>query len=179
VGDTFSSYSGDWHQDIAHKHLLPGPQQTLTEALRQTFQASVLDLAVKLDVEEAGGFTYLDNTLLQWTQESGQHTHDSPSIPVITFGSAAGKLKTGLYVDYRNQTTRGQIVQYGKWYEYAGLTYTRWLATALQVMGLGRAEFERGAVAGYGNPFVSDVYKPCYVDGVLASAGQLLPLLAA
>jgi len=179
VGDTFSSFSGDWHQDIAHKHLLPGPQQTLTEALRQTFQASVLDLAVKLDVEEAGGFTYLDNTLVQWTQESGQHTHDSPSIPVVTFGAAAGKLKTGLYVDYRKQTMPGRIVQYGSWYEYAGLTYNRWLATALQAMGLGRAEFERTGVPGYGNPFVSDVYKPCYVTGVLASAGDVLPVVGA
>jgi hypothetical protein len=70
-------------------------------------------------------------------------------------------------------------VQYGSWYEYAGLTYNRWLATALQAMGLGRAEFERTGVPGYGNPFVSDVYKPCYVTGVLASAGDVLPLVGA
>jgi Protein of unknown function (DUF1552) len=179
VADTFSPFSGDWHQEVAHKHGLPGPQAILTEALRLTFQASVLDLAVKLDVEEAGGFTYLDNTLLQWTQESGQHTHDSPSIPVITFGSAAGRLKTGLYVDYRRQTTEGRIVQYGRWFEYAGLPYNRWLATTLQAMGVGPAEWERGGVPGYGNPYVGEAYKPCYLAGVMASAGQMMPLLSA
>jgi hypothetical protein len=49
----------------------------------------------------------------------------------------------------------------------------------LQTMGLGRSDFERNGVPGYGNPFVADAYKPCYVPGVLSGAGELLPLLRA
>jgi hypothetical protein len=179
IDDTFSSYVGDWHQDIAHKHTLPMPQQTLTDALRLAFQASILDLAAKLDVEEAPGTSYLDNSLLQWSQESGQYTHDSPSIPVITFGSAAGFFKTGLYLDYRNQTTFGRLVYYGKSNEYTGLTYSRWLGTVLQAMGLPPGEYERGGARGYGNPYVSPEYMKAYLPGVLASAGEVLPVIKA
>jgi hypothetical protein len=177
VGDTFSSFSGDWHQDVAHKYASAMPQQLLVDALRLTFQGAILDLAAKLDVDEAPGQTYLDNTLVQWSQESGQHTHDSPSIPVVTFGGAAGFLKTGLFVDYRNQTTKGKLTVFGESYEYTGLTYNRWLATALQAMRVGRAEFERPGVPGYANPFVAPAYKAAYVPGALAAAGEVAPLL--
>jgi hypothetical protein len=179
VNDTFSSYVGDWHQDIAHKHTTPAAQQALLDANRLAFQASILDLAAKLDVEESPGVTYLDNSLLQWTQESGQMTHDSPSIPVITFGGAAGALRTGLYVDYRNQTPAGRLVYYGKSNDFTGLTYGRWLGTVLQLLGLPRAEYERNGARGYGNPYVSAEYMKAYLPGVLASAGDPLPLLGA
>jgi hypothetical protein len=177
IGDTFSSYVGDWHQDIAHKHTLPMPQQTLVDALRLAFQASILDLAARLDVEEAPGVTYLDNSLLQWSQESGQITHDSPSIPVVTFGSAGGYFKTGRHVDYRNQTPFGRLVFYGKSNEYSGLTYGRWLGTVLQAMGLPRSEFERDGNRGYGHPYVAPEYMKAYHTGILASAGEPLPLV--
>jgi hypothetical protein len=177
VADTFSSFTGDWHQDVAHKHALPEAQKTLVDALRLSFESSILDLASKLDVDEGGGATYLDNSLLQWTQESGQNTHDSPSIPVVTFGSAAGAMKTGMYVDYRNQVP-GSRMTFGKLIEYAGLTYNRWLGSVLQLMGVPRAEFEKGA-PGYGNPFVGSGYKSKYVAGVVESAGEIAPLLKA
>ena len=56
----------------------------------------------------------LDNSYLTWTQESGESTHNSRSIPVITFGSGAGFYKTGVYADYRyydgsTTTTPGRI----------------------------------------------------------------------
>jgi hypothetical protein len=178
VGDTFSSVSGDWHQDVAHKHTLPDAQRTLVSALALTFRDVMVDLAAKLDVDEAPGTTYLDNTLIQWTQESGQNTHDSPSIPVVTFGGAAGFLRTGLYVDYRNQAPSSRLT-FGKLVEHAGLTYNRWLATALQAMGVPRQEFERNGVPGYGNPYVAAKYKAAYVSGVLESAGEPVPLLPA
>ncbi len=178
ASDTFSSYSGDWHQEVAHKHIVASQQQILFEALKLTFEATLLDLALKLDVEEFPGATYLDNSLVQWTQECGQETHDASSIPVVTVGGAAGALKTGLFVDYRNLATAGRATPYpNKAKEYAGLTYNRWLATALQSMGVGRAEFERPGVAGYGNPLVTGYYKTSFVKGVLESAGDMLPVI--
>jgi hypothetical protein len=178
VGDTFSSFSGDWHQDVAHKYSSAMPQQLLVDALRLTFQGAILDLAAKLDVEETPGQTYLDNALVQWTQESGQHTHDSPSIPVVTFGGAAGFLKTGMFIDYRN-LAKGKLTVFGESYEFTGLTYGRWLSTALQAMRVPRTEFERPGKPGYANPFVSPNFKPTYVAGVLDSAGEVAPLLKA
>jgi hypothetical protein len=179
VGDTFSSFSGDWHQDVAHKYSTATAQQLLVEALRLTFQASILDLAAKLDVEETPGQTYLDNTLVQWSQESGQHTHDSPSIPVVTFGGAAGYLKTGQFIDYRNMSPKGKLVVFGESYEQTGLTYGRWLSTALEAMRVPRTEFERAGKPGYANTFVSPNFKPTYVTGVLETAGDGAPLLKA
>jgi hypothetical protein len=178
VADTFSSTGGDWHQDVAHKHTLPEAQKTLVDALRLTFESVMLDLAAKLDVDEGGGSTYLDNTLIQWTQESGQNTHDSPSIPVITFGGAAGFLRTGLYVDYRNQVPASRMT-FGKLVEYAGLTYNRWLATALQAMGVPRGEFERSGTPGYAHPYVSNSYRSKYVPGVIEGASEIPPPLKA
>jgi hypothetical protein len=179
VGDTFSGFSGDWHQDVAHKFMTASAQQLLVDALRLTFASSMLDLAAKLDVEETPGATYLDNTLLQWTQESGQHTHDSPSIPIVTFGNAAGFLKTGLYVDYRNVTPRGKLTIFGESYEYTGLTYSRWLSTVLQAMRLPRTEFERASIPGYANPYLGAGYKTAYVAGLVDSASQVAPIIRA
>jgi hypothetical protein len=179
IDDTFSSFVGDWHQDVAHRHTMPPAQQLLVEGLRATFQSAVLDLAVKLDVEEAPGVTYLDNTLVMWSQESGVVTHDSPSIPVVTFGSAAGYFRTGQFVDYRRQTPEGRLMQSGKWYEYVGLTYNRWLGTVLQSMGLPRTEYERNGVGGYGNPYVAADFARAYHAGVVASAGEPLPIIKA
>ena len=177
IDEQFSSYVGDWHQDIAHKHTLPGPQQILMDGLQLTFEGAVMDLVVKLDVEESAGFTYLDNSLVQWTQESGQITHDSTSIPVVTFGAAAGALKTGLYVDYRNQTTAGRVLSFGQFVDHGGLTYNRWLATVLQTLGLPRTEYERPDSRGYGLTYVSPDFTRAYLPGVLASAGDKLPVV--
>jgi hypothetical protein len=178
VGDTFEAFGGDWHQDVAHKYATTG-EPLLVSGLRNTFEWVFLDLISKLDVEEVPGSTYLDSALVQWTQESGTATHDSASIPVVTAGSASGYFKTGLHVDYRNQTTRGRVVEYGDWHEYSGLTYNRWLATALSAMGVPRAEFERNGVPGYGHPFVSPSYAPTYVNGVLQSASDPVPIIKA
>jgi hypothetical protein len=178
IGDNFSNYGGSWHQDIAHQWGTPGPQQTLTEALRATFDATFLDLALKLDVPDATGVTYLDNTLMHWTQESGQGTHDNMSMPVVTAGSAAGYLNTGLYCDYRNQTKFSDF-PYDKegGPTFQGLLYRQWLATLLQAMGLTPSEYERAGVKGYADPFVDGGWAKRYVPGVLEAAGDVVPFV--
>jgi hypothetical protein len=65
----------------------------------------------------------------------------------------------------------------GRWTEYGGLTYNRWLATALQAMGLPPAEYERSGVRGYGNPFVAAEFSRAYHPGVLSTAGDPLPII--
>lgn len=179
IEDTFSSYSGDWHQGVAH-HCLDTGQTPLTEALRLGFQGAFLDLMIKLDVEEAQGKTYLDNTLMAWTQESGIETHDGYGIPIVTAGGAAGFLKTGVYADYRNLSNLGKIIEHQKWWGYyTGLTLNRWFATALQAMRIPPSEFERGGARGYAHPFIAPDHVKFFVPGVLSSASEVLPLLKA
>lgn len=153
VDPIFSDYVGDWHQSIAHHASDPDgvAQKTLYESYQRVFENVLVDLAAKLDVEDGTGMTYLDNTLLAWTQECGNFTHESASVPVITFGSAGGFLKTGNYADYRNL---GVVADNGTGNpgdekSYPGLLWHQWLGTALQAMGIPKAEYESGGTGGY------------------------------
>src|SRR5687768_15032081 len=80
----FVDFTGDWHSDVAHYWLDAGKQDLLARSYQRIFEAVFLDLAARLDVEEADGHSYLDNTLLVWSQESGMSTHDPLSIPIVT-----------------------------------------------------------------------------------------------
>jgi hypothetical protein len=158
-GDTsaFSDYTGsDWHHDVAHQWYLSQPQGWLAQSYQAVFEQVFVYLAAKLDqMDDGNGKTVLDNTLLVWSQESGMETHTSTGVPVVTFGSAAGYLKTGLYCDYRNDTP-SLAIAYAKdapsgttldpaltsYVTYPGLLYEHWLATAVQSMGVPPSEFE-------------------------------------
>ncbi|NOU30089.1 MAG: DUF1552 domain-containing protein [Polyangiaceae bacterium] len=98
--EALGQYSGDWHQGVAHQ--ASSNQPLLTRAYQTFFARVFLRVASKLEGMSNGvGGTLLDDTLMVWSQECGVSTHDSFSLPVVTFGSAAGALKTGLYCDYR------------------------------------------------------------------------------
>jgi hypothetical protein len=186
--ERFVAYGGDWHQEVAHQWQLPDKQPLIQQSYQKVFEGIFLDLAAKLDVEEAPGMTYLDNSLLVWSQECGMSTHDSVTIPVVTFGSAAGFLKTGLFNDYRrvgNPNSTFDPMAGGK--QYLGLLYNQWLATVLQAMGLPATEFERWGHKGYGVPFVSkESWTPPYAkhygdtsSPYFAMASDVLPFLKA
>jgi hypothetical protein len=185
------NFTGDWHQDIAHKWQNEAAQAELVPSYQRTFEHMLLDLAAKLDVEEAPGMTYLDNSLLVWTQESGQSSHDSISVPIVTFGSAAGYFKTGQYVDYRRNghedslmyNQRGSVPPL-----YLGVLYSQWLATVLQSMGIAPEEYELWDHKGYGYPYVGTdttnqkYFQKHYVDTssrYFQIAGDALPFLKA
>ena len=109
----------------------------------------MLDLAAKLNATSDGtGGTLLDHTLLVWTQESGNITHNTFSVPVITFGGAGGALATGQYVDYRNTAlvydrTRPEV-------EHPGLLMHQWLRMTLALMGVPSSEWAEPDHPGYG-----------------------------
>ncbi|MFT3926725.1 MAG: DUF1552 domain-containing protein [Myxococcales bacterium] len=184
--EPWAEYSGDWHQDIAHQYALPGPQAALVDANRTVFDRCFLDLAQRLDVEEDEGSTYLDNTLMAWTMESGPDTHNSLSLPVITLGSASGALRTGLYADYRNRENTS--IAHPEWGSYhgearPGLLYNQWLATALQAMGVPPSEYERDGLRGYGTQYLDNVQNPdsstlSWPDRLRNDASNMLPFLA-
>ncbi len=157
-GDTsrFVSYGGDWHQEVAHQWQVAAPQAQLVQSYQRFFASTVVDMAKRLDVEEVPGATFLDNSLVVWTQESGMETHGSVSIPVVTFGSAARRMKTGMLVDYRrmgNSASQFDPGAGGK--QTLGLLYSQWLGTVLQSMGVPPSEFERWGYKGYGYPYIT------------------------
>jgi len=161
---TFSTFAGDWHQDIAHKAHLPGmvEQRTTLAAHQHFFSEIFLDLARKLDAITDADGTVLDQTLLVWSQESGNHTHENQSMPLVTFGGAGGALRTGSYIDYR-ETSReiGSRFQGTPEPRHPGLSWNQWLANALEVMGIPRAQWEEPG-GGYGLPRVGTDYRAHY-----------------
>ena len=187
--EQLAGYAGDWHQDVAHQWQLPDKQVFLVSAYQRLFSTLLLDLAEKLDaVDETPGVTYLDNSLLVWSQECCMSTHDSVSLPVVTFGSAGGYLKTGQLVDYRRTTSADSKYDPGAGgVMYLGLLYNQWLATVLQAMRIPPAEFELWGHKGYGVPYVSpDTGSPPYAkhyqntsSRYFTDASKVLPFLRA
>lgn len=152
----FVDFTGDWHSDVAHYWLDAGKQDLIARSYQHIFEHVFLDLAQRLDVEEEAGRSYLDNALLVWSQESGMSTHDPLSIPIVTAGSAAGFLRTGLAIDYRRVDAPESLFQPLAAADptYAGVLHGQFLATVLQAMGMAPEEFERWGHKGYGLPRV-------------------------
>jgi hypothetical protein len=180
---TFSPFTGDWHIDVAHKRDLPENQDLLSAANQVFFEHVFLDLATKLDIDEGDtGTTYLDNCLIQWSQESGMMTHEPISLPIITAGSAAKSISTGSYIDYKNHDNANLFSP-----RTPGVLYNQYLATVLQVMGVPPSEFEHGTDKGYGVTYRNSEYAGpkadsgvrAWPDRLFSDASKLLPILAA
>jgi hypothetical protein len=183
----------DWHQSVAHQHQTETAQAKIFDANQKSFELLFVDLARKLDVEEAPGVTVLDDTLLMWTQESGAVTHHSRSTPIVTFGSAAGRLKTGMAIDYRNLRPESEVKFSGGAFGPSGILYAQLLATVLRSMGVPPSEWQNvpgNAATGYGysTQWITGAapspgwalgnYNQCYVPGITENASEILPLLA-
>lgn len=153
VGEHFSDYVGDWHQDVAHQANVSAERHELIFAgHRRFFEDVYVDLISKLDaLSDVNGGTVLDNSLVQWTQESGTVTHDPIEMTVVTAGAADGFFSTGNYCDYRNlqkpaaKASGTQLVD-----SNVGLVYNQWLGNVLQSMGLSPSSYESGGYGGYG-----------------------------
>jgi hypothetical protein len=183
----YVSYGGDWHQEVAHQWQNDGPQQKLAASYQSFFETSFLDMAAQLDVEETPGTTYLDNSLVVWTQECGMETHGSVSIPVVTFGGAAGAMNTGLLCDFRRTTNKSSEYDPGAGgTQVLGLLYNQWLATVLVLMGVPPSEFELWGHKGYGYPYIGTAsWEPPYqahytstTSRYFTDASNPLPFLA-
>jgi hypothetical protein len=185
VGEfNFSSRKWDapiWHNDITHNWAQPDAQALLVEAYRNVFANAFVYLLRKLDVEEAPGTTVLDNALVMWSQECSEVTHNQTSVQVLLAGGAAGKMRTGSYIDYRNRTpnamARAYAGQVGQ--TYAGLTWNRLLATVLQAMGVPRSEYEKPGSYGFGDQYRDSSYVKKQAPGTWEQSGDFLPLLKA
>jgi len=179
IADVFAASADSWHQGTAHKWQDAAAQGRLVQHNNNVFAQIFLDLATKLDAVDMGGHTLLDDTLIAWSQESGASTHDPVNMPVITAGAAAGAMKTGLLVDYRNTTPRAEYPYTRGEGLYVGLTWNRWLGTVLDLMGVPRSEFQTPSMKGYGHNYVENYFKNLHVPGSIESADQPLPFIMA
>src|SRR5439155_16735142 len=141
---------------------------------RSVMKDICLDLAKKLD---ANGI--LDSTLIACVQEHNKRGHESWNVPVITFGSAGGVLKTGQYLDYRNMTKRDDKV-----YSRFGYPINQLLANFLQAVDVPRSEFEAlnkasnslfKANSGYGVSRYNSADLGVFVDNYSGWGGVDLP----
>lgn len=182
AGSTFSDFTGDWHQDVAHKaHLPDGAKQKIIAAAHQRFFANVyVDLMKKLDVDDGTGKTLLDRSLIAWTQESCTYTHENQSVPIVLAGGAGGAIKTGGFCDYRDLTKMVNDGGYEGATEktYAGLCWNQYLGTVLQAVGVSKSEYERDGLGGYGIKFIGEGRAKHYPDAIFSVMGESLPFLA-
>lgn len=186
VADHFSSFVGDWHQDVAHQANVSADQhEIIYQAHQRVFEDVFLDLASKLDaLEDASGGTVLDHTLVQWTQESGCVTHEPIEMCVLTAGSADGFFTTGNYCDYRNLQKQAAKIEGTSLVEsHAGLVYNQWLGNVMQSMGLAPSDYETDGYGGYGLVQLSTEswyggYQK-YGDAELGVMSEILPFLKA
>jgi hypothetical protein len=184
VADIFAPFAGNYHQDVAHQaNQSDGVKQAIIAAAHQRmFERVFLDLVAKLDAIADVQGTVLDNTLVQWTQESGCNTHDPIELPVVTAGGARGAIAAGQYCDFRDLTRKAhQSSNASPVTSNPGLVYNQWLGTVLQAMGLERAEYEKGQYGGYGPVQLSTAsYYPGhdkYGPAELNVMGEMLPFV--
>jgi len=145
-----ATVAGDWHQ---FAHDLEGNANARANfvAISQWAARAVFGKFVELlDVEEANGKTFLDNSLVVWGNELG-YNHYSTDVMTLMAGGAGGALNTGWYADYIDwdQSYANPIAAWGTL--IPGLPHTRLLVTALQAMGLSPADYERNGQPGYGH----------------------------
>jgi hypothetical protein len=165
-GGTWHGLAHDW-SNANSRRILKGINQWIASEI-------FAKLVTKLDVPEANGKTYLDNSLVYWGNEMG-FNHIAYSVPCLLAGSAGGFIKPGRYLDYIDWSGRAYFSQeMGN--VIKGIPHNRFLVTALQAMGLSPADYERDGQAGYGS--TSTVGKKAdawAVDYDLSTVGQILP----
>lgn len=148
--------AGDWH-DYAHDAVdEPGDHDHINSLNRWVTTAVFKRFLEQLDVEEAEGKTFLDNSLVYMSSELSMD-HYVVSMPTLLAGGAGGTLQTGYYVDYSQMTNEyaNPILPWGVL--IPGIPHSRLLVTILQSMGLEPADYERDGRAGWGHHEMFDV----------------------
>ena len=143
---------GNWHGQVAHASMGIDIAQKWALSWNQgTFEHALVKLASKLDdVPASDGGTLLDHSLLMQTSEGGQNVHHSGCVhyPVVMAGGAGGYFKTGMFVDFSDQTNVYSdfddilAQKSGLMPESPGLYYNQFLANALMSMGVPKEEWE-------------------------------------
>jgi hypothetical protein len=163
--------------DRTHRNPARTPDDVLYTRQRDQFRSQVpRRIAEALDkFRDVDGNTILDNTILLWCGElTGNGHHSVIDMPVVTFGGGRGKLRTGLYLDYRQrqgsfwrmgyQNVDAQTVAKparvpigARFYEHnlvgggvLGRPYNNLLTSVFHCAGLGPQDYQRFGREGFG-----------------------------
>lgn len=141
---------GDWH-DFAHDAASEPLDREHIVSLNNWVAVDVFGRFLeRLDVEEAEGRTFLDNSVVLMGGELAMD-HYTVGLPTLLAGSAGGALETGWYVDY-TQLDRSYANGLMPWgVLIPGIPHNRLLVTVLRAMGLAPADYERDGRLGYGH----------------------------
>jgi hypothetical protein len=167
----------DWHR-AAHDWDQMDQREKVITINEWIAREIVLPVIEKLDVTEADGATYLDNSLVFWGNELGMN-HLNYSVPTLLAGSLGGHFETGRYIDYIDWNRSVKFSQHNGMV-IEGVPYNRLLVSILQGFGLVPADYERSAGQGYGE--TRTLGKPSDAFAVDYDASQLgnpLPSLRA
>jgi hypothetical protein len=106
---------------------------------------------------ESDGSTMLDNTVILWTAElTNGNFHVASCLPLATFGSAGGALKTGYLMDFRLKPIR-YLAGRSDFLAPLGQSYNRLLITLMRAMGMQPSEYlNEGDGGGFGE-FKKDI----------------------
>lgn len=164
---------GTWH-GLAHDWSNANSRRML-QGINAWLAAEVFaKLLARLDVPEANGKTYLDNSLVYWGNELG-FNHIAYSVPCLLAGSAGGFIKAGRYLDYVDWSGRAYFSQEDG-NVIKGVPHNQLLVTILQAMGLAPADYERNGKPGYGSTDTSGKSADAWpVDYDLTTVGKILP----
>lgn len=104
TGDFIGAPGKEIHSDLAHSAKEDAfAKERMTEFGRYNAQI-VADLAAELDtMTEADGSTMLDNTLILWTGDIANGSHDFGPMPYVLLGGGNGMVNAGRYVHYGTQ----------------------------------------------------------------------------
>lgn len=126
VGENDGGYLYDWLgvSDMEH-HLMTHEVDTNLTAKAElskiyTWYAEMFGKFLgKLDAIQEGSGTMLDNSIVVWGSELGKgNSHSFDKVPFVVAGGAAGKLKTGRYL------------------QFSGVEHNRLLVSVAQLMGV-------------------------------------------
>lgn len=167
----------DWHER-AHEWGTPESDAQIVAINQWISNEIFVRLLTGLDVEEAEGRTFLDNSVVFWGNELGMN-HLNWSVPSLLVGSAGGALNTGRYIDYidwdqsvKFHQEKGPVIE--------GVPYNRLLVSLLQAFGLSPEDYERDGQPGYGSYSTTGKSTDLHaIDYDASQYGNPLPGLAA
>lgn len=140
-GDYIYSFLGvtkRLHVDLSHDHGNANSENQWAK-LGKWQGDQIAKFLTALNVEEANGRTYLDNTLVIWTNNMGATwgNHEYYNKPVLMFG-ATDYFRTGYMYSYANARAK------------QGIPQGHWFTEVLKSMGLTQSDYEISGAAGFG-----------------------------
>ncbi len=147
-----------WHLEHSHKNNMA----TIFNMNQWLMENLYLEIIKGLDVDEGGGSTFLDNSIIAYTPEFSEN-HFGHDVPLWLAGKGGGTLEAGRFWDFANPSYTYNLSHYqganGTKMYRSGAPYNRYWNGILQSWGLVPSDYERvTGTDGNGNP----IYRPGY-----------------